>query len=155
MRIKNVLQLTFFLCLYKETLSHIIFDSYLDYSDYKSWQTIFNWLFSFYFWAGFLFWSSRQEMFWRKGVLRYFTKFTRKHQCQSLFFNKKSTSGWLLIKRIKKKVQNDFRIFAESEWTTFSFVHIFLSSFFQYWLSSNEFASKTKFSRNSTAFPII
>ena len=28
------------------------------------------------------------EMFCEKGVLRNFTKFTRKHLCQSLFFNK-------------------------------------------------------------------
>ena len=32
--------------------------------------------------------SSRPEMFCKKGVLRNFTKFTGKHQCQSLFFNK-------------------------------------------------------------------
>ena len=95
----------FFLCLYKETLSHmsnfilttlffkLIFDSYLDYSDhsyfdYKSWQTIFNWLFSFYFSACFLFKSSRPEVFWRKGVLGYFTKFAVKHLYQALIFDK-------------------------------------------------------------------
>ena len=32
--------------------------------------------------------SSRQEVFCEKGVLRNFTKFTRKHLCRSLFFNK-------------------------------------------------------------------
>ena len=32
--------------------------------------------------------SSRQEVFCKKGVLRNFTKFTGKHLCQSLFFNK-------------------------------------------------------------------
>ena len=32
--------------------------------------------------------SSRQEVFCNKGVLRNFTKFTEKHLCQSLFFNK-------------------------------------------------------------------
>ena len=32
--------------------------------------------------------SSRQEVFCEKGVLRNFTKFTGKHLCQSLFFNK-------------------------------------------------------------------
>ena len=32
--------------------------------------------------------SSHMEVFCRKGVLRSFTKFTRKHQCQSLVFNK-------------------------------------------------------------------
>ena len=28
------------------------------------------------------------EVFRKKSVLKYFTKFTGKHQCQSLFFNK-------------------------------------------------------------------
>ena len=32
--------------------------------------------------------SSRPEVFRRKGVLRNFAKFTGKHLCQSLFFNK-------------------------------------------------------------------
>ena len=33
-------------------------------------------------------WSSRPEVFCKKGVLRNFTKFTGKHLCQSLLFNK-------------------------------------------------------------------
>ena len=32
--------------------------------------------------------SSRPEVFWKKGVFRNFTKFTRKHLCQCLIFNK-------------------------------------------------------------------
>ena len=32
--------------------------------------------------------SSRPKVFCEKGVLRNFTKFTRKHLCQSFFFNK-------------------------------------------------------------------
>ena len=32
--------------------------------------------------------SSHREVFCKKGVLRNFAKFTRKHRCQSLFFNK-------------------------------------------------------------------
>ena len=32
--------------------------------------------------------SSRPEVFCKKGVLRNFVKFTGKHMCQSLFFNK-------------------------------------------------------------------
>ena len=32
--------------------------------------------------------GSRPEVFCEKGVLRNFTKFTEKHLCQSLFFNK-------------------------------------------------------------------
>ena len=31
--------------------------------------------------------SSRPEVFFKKGVLRNFTKFTGKHLCQSLFFS--------------------------------------------------------------------
>ena len=32
--------------------------------------------------------SSRPEVFCKKGLLRNFAKFTRKHLCHSLFFNK-------------------------------------------------------------------
>ena len=32
--------------------------------------------------------SSHPEVFFKKGVLRNFTKFTGKYLCQSLFFNK-------------------------------------------------------------------
>ena len=32
--------------------------------------------------------SSRPEVFYKKGVLRNFVKFTEKQLCQSLFFNK-------------------------------------------------------------------
>ena len=35
-----------------------------------------------------IFRSSRPEVFCQKGVLRNFAKFTGKHLCQSLFFNK-------------------------------------------------------------------
>ena len=35
-----------------------------------------------------IFRSSRPEVFCKKGFLRNFTKFTGKHLCQSLFFNK-------------------------------------------------------------------
>ena len=35
--------------------------------------------------------SSHPGVFCRKGVLRNFAKFTGKHLCQSLFFNKKET----------------------------------------------------------------
>ena len=37
--------------------------------------------------------SSRSEVFCKKGVLRNFTKFTGKHLCQSLFFNKVAGPG--------------------------------------------------------------
>ena len=44
--------------------------------------------------------SSRPEMFYKKGVLRNFTKFPGKHLCRSLFLNKVAglTPGTLLKK---------------------------------------------------------
>ena len=46
--------------------------------------------------------SSRLELFCKKGVLRNFTKFTGKHLCQSLLFNKVAAlrSATLLKKRL-------------------------------------------------------
>ena len=46
--------------------------------------------------------SSRPEVFSKKGVLRNFAKFTGKHLCQSLFFNKVANlrSAALLKKRL-------------------------------------------------------
>ena len=41
--------------------------------------------------------SSRPDVFCEKGVLRNFAKFTGKHLCQSLFFNK--VAGLSLIKK--------------------------------------------------------
>ena len=46
----------------------------------SDWRTILNTLQSF-------FRNSRPEVFCKKGVLRIFAKFTRKHLCQSLFHN--------------------------------------------------------------------
>ena len=45
---------------------------------------------------------SRPEVFCKKGVLKNFTKFTEKHLCQSLFFNKAAgLPAFLLKKRLK------------------------------------------------------
>ena len=52
--------------------------------------------------------SSRPEVFCKKGVLRNFAKFTGKHLCQSLFFNKVADLRpffiehlwWLILKAI-------------------------------------------------------
>ena len=41
-----------------------------------------------YLYLSFTFRSSRPEVFFEKGVLRNFAKFTGKNLCQSLFFNK-------------------------------------------------------------------
>ena len=46
--------------------------------------------------------SSRQRCSVRKGVLRNFTKFTGKHLCQSLFFNK--VAGLRLVTLFKKRL---------------------------------------------------
>ena len=49
--------------------------------------------------------SSRPEVFCREGVLGNFTKFTGKHLCQSLFFNKVTglRSATLLKKRLWRR----------------------------------------------------
>ena len=41
-----------------------------------------------YFAYGFKYKSSRPDVFCKRGVLRNFTKFTGKHLCQGLYFNK-------------------------------------------------------------------
>ena len=50
-------------------------------------------------------WSSSSEVFCNKGVLRNFTKFTGKHLCQSLFFNKVASlrPATLLKKRLWRR----------------------------------------------------
>ena len=51
--------------------------------------------------------SSRQEVFRKKGVLRNFTKFTGKHQWQSLFFNK--VAGLLFLQNTSSSCLWGFR----------------------------------------------
>ena len=46
--------------------------------------------------------SSRPEVFFKKGVLKNFTKFTRKRLCQSLFFN--NVAGLRPATSIKKRL---------------------------------------------------
>ena len=46
--------------------------------------------------------SSHQRCYVRKGVLRNFTKFTGKHLCQSLFFNK--VAGFRPVTLLKKRL---------------------------------------------------
>ena len=43
--------------------------------------------------------SSRPQVFCEKGVLRIFSKFTRKHLCQGLFFNKVAGAACNFIKK--------------------------------------------------------
>ena len=49
---------------------------------------------------------SRPEVFCKKGVLRNFTKFTGKHLCQSLFFNK--VAGLRPATLLKKRLWNRY-----------------------------------------------
>ena len=46
--------------------------------------------------------SSRPEVFCKKGVLKNFTKFTGKHLCQNLFFNK--VAGLRLATLLRKRL---------------------------------------------------
>ena len=46
--------------------------------------------------------SSRPDVFCKKGVLRSFSKFTGKHLCQSLFFNK--VAGLRTATLLKKRL---------------------------------------------------
>ena len=46
--------------------------------------------------------SSRPEVFYEKGVLRNFARFTGNHLCQSLFFNK--VAGLILATLLKKRL---------------------------------------------------
>ena len=50
----------------------------------QNFRTLPNAYFWYFSWER----SSRLEVFCRKGILRNFSKFTGKHLCQSLFFNK-------------------------------------------------------------------
>ena len=75
--------------------------------------------------------NSHQRCFIKKDILRNFTKFTEKHLCQSLFFNKVADLRPLACNFIKKETlaqvlscefceisKNNF--FAEHLWTTAS-----------------------------------
>ena len=46
--------------------------------------------------------SSRPEVFCKKGVLRNFSRFTGKHLCQSLFFNKVVSESPVSVSFLKK-----------------------------------------------------
>ena len=82
--------------------------------------------------------SSRPEVFCKKGVLRNFAKFTGKHLCQSLFFNKVAGLWPLACNFIKKEIlaqvfsrefckisKNTF--FTEHLWTTASAALTFMT----------------------------
>ena len=50
--------------------------------------------------------NSRPEVFCKKGVLRNFAKFTGKHRCQTLFFNK--VAGLIPATLLKKSLWHKF-----------------------------------------------
>ena len=60
--------------------------------------------------------GSRPEMFCRKGVLRNFAKFTEKHLCQSLFFNK--VAGLRPTTLLKRRLQHNFPKFLRTFFLT-------------------------------------
>ena len=62
--------------------------------------------------------SSRPDVFYEKGVLRNFAKFTGKHLCQSLFFNKVAGAAYHFIKK-KTLAQVFFCEFCEISKNTF------------------------------------
>ena len=59
-----------------------------------------------------MFQKQLSEVFYKKGIYKNFAKFTGKHLCQSLLFNKASA------------------IFTEHPWTTTSHVFVFFFFFF-------------------------
>ena len=58
--------------------------------------------------------SSRPEVFCKKSILRNFAKFTGKHLCQSLFFNKKRLWHWCFPAKFVKFLRTPF--FTEHLW---------------------------------------
>ena len=68
--------------------------------------------------------SCRPEVFCKKGVLRNFSKFTGKHLCQSLYFNKVAALG--LVTLLKKRLwQRCFPVnFVKCLRTLFSIEHL-------------------------------
>ena len=53
--------------------------------------------------------SSHLELFCKKGVLRNFAKFTGKHLCQRLFFNKVAGLRWLLLSLHRMITENNLK----------------------------------------------
>ena len=52
--------------------------------------------------------NSRPEVFCKKGVLKNFAKFSRKHLCQSLFFNKVEACNVIKIEALAQVFSIEF-----------------------------------------------
>ena len=77
--------------------------------------------------------SSNQRCSVRKGVLRNFAKFTGKHLCQSLFFNK--VAGLSSATLLKKRLAQDFSCeFSEISKNAFLTEHV--------WVTASEISPK-------------
>ena len=76
----------------------------------------------------------------QKDVLRNFTKFTGKHLCQSLFFNK--VAGLRPATLLKKRLWHNF--FTEHLWTTASVIHTYLTDLIKNDLSRCFFSENAK-----------
>ena len=83
--------------------------------------------------------SSHQRCFVKKGVLRNFAKFTGKHLCQSLFFNKAAGGVCNFIKKeaLAQEFSCEFceisknNFFTEQVWATaFSPIHLYFLIFY-------------------------
>ena len=118
-----------FLSPYKESISRmryfilrtlffkLILDSYLDYSDHfyklNLGKLLLTYYFHFIFWFVFYSEAVAQSCSVKKVFLD-ISQNSQENTSARVSFLIKNTSGWLLIKRIKKKVQNDFPIFAKA-----------------------------------------
>ena len=75
--------------------------------------------------------SSRPEVFCKKGVLRSFAKFTGKHLCQSLFFNKVAGLRYFFIEHlwwlIPKAIATLFSVGKASQNRVSCFSRLFLT----------------------------
>ena len=84
-----------------------------------------SWVLELVFWENVFLRSSLQEVFYKEGVLRSFAKFTRKHLCQSLFFNKVAGLAkflrtlfltehlWVTASKVWKECRINFRFFSD------------------------------------------
>ena len=90
--------------------------------------------------------SSRPEAFCKKSFLRNFTKFTGKHLCQSLFFNK--VAGLRLANLLTKRAW--YRCFAE-DFAIFLRTTFFIEHLVSFWNNVLVFLWKDNYGKNMTS----